>query len=347
MTPTGPWHARRALAVLGTGSAVPGEPVATGALIERISTRFGFDRAAAALAIAARLGVASRHIARAFVEPIEIARPGMSNADLSAQAVRAALADAGAGIGDIGYLVAHTATPESQLPPNVALVADRLGYSGPYVEIRQACTGFANALMVANGLAGTLDGRVVVIVGSETGSLFLDPRRLADAPDQIVNLVQMGDGAGAVVLDVAASSRATLETSWFGAIGAGRAPGISMPAGARQFAHDFAAIERTGGALFGAGIQALAMAGHAPDTVDLVVPHQASGRIGARLAAHLAIPAARFFVNANRLGNTGSAAMWIALAEARAAGLRSGATIAALGAEASKYMYGGFVYAHR
>ena len=50
-------------------------------------------------------------------------------------------------------------------------------------------------------------------------------------------------------------------------------------------------------------------------------------------------------VNAGRLGNTGSAAIWLALAELRSS-LEPGASVLALGAEATKYMFGGFHYVH-
>jgi 3-oxoacyl-[acyl-carrier-protein] synthase III len=62
------------------------------------------------------------------------------------------------------------------------------------------------------------------------------------------------------------------------------------------------------------------------------------------LGLFLGIEPARVFVNAGRLGNTGSAAIWLALAELRTV-LEAGATLLALGAEATKYMWGGH-YVH-
>ena len=174
-----PWTSRAQLSVLGTGSALPGEPVATEALIALIGDRFGIGCAREALAVAQRLGIHSRHVCRDFTRRQEPARGGDSNPELAARAVKAALADAGIAIGDIGFLIGHTTTPCQPLPANIAHVADRLGYSGPHVELRQACTGFANALMIATGLLSAAGSRPVVIVGSETGSLFFDPQRLA------------------------------------------------------------------------------------------------------------------------------------------------------------------------
>ena len=81
------------------------------------------------------------------------------------------------------------------------------------------------------------------------------------------------------------------------------------------------------------------------ETVDHVIPHQANGRMADLLGPLLGIEPRRVFVNAERLGNTGSAAIWLALAELRSS-LGPGASVLALGAEATKYMFGGFHYVH-
>jgi 3-oxoacyl-[acyl-carrier-protein] synthase III len=70
-----------------------------------------------------------------------------------------------------------------------------------------------------------------------------------------------------------------------------------------------------------------------------------NGHMAELLGAHFGIEPSRVFVNADRLGNTGSAAIWLALAELRLS-LEPGATVLALGAEATKYMFGGFSYVH-
>ena len=79
--------------------------------------------------------------------------------------------------------------------------------------------------------------------------------------------------------------------------------------------------------------------------MDYVIPHQANGRMAEVLSPFLGIKRNRIFVNAGRLGNTGSAAVWLALAELRSS-LEPGASVLALGAEATKYMFGGFHYVH-
>ena len=63
------------------------------------------------------------------------------------------------------------------------------------------------------------------------------------------------------------------------------------------------------------------------------------------LSAEIDVDPARVFVNANRVGNTGSAAIWLALAELRET-LHAGERVLILGAEATKHMFGGFLYVH-
>lgn len=346
MTGAAPWQSTGAVAVLGTGMAVPGDPVATDALIAHMADRFGFSRTRQATAIARRLAIEHRHHSRALDDRIEVARPGQSNPELAARAATAALDQAGLQAADIGYLIGHSATPLQPLPPNISLVADHLSYRGPHVELRQACTGFANALMIAFGLLAHPDAAPVLIVGSETGSLFFDPARAEADAGQLVNMIQMGDGAGAVVLAPSRPGHSRISAAWFGAIGLHRPPGLQMLGGTREFDHDFGGIAASGHQLFEAGAAA-ALAADAPVAgADIVIPHQVSGRIGGQLAAGLGIDPARVLVHADRLGNTGSAAIWIALAELRAMGLDQGARVVALGAEATKYMYGGFAYHH-
>lgn len=339
-----PWLSRGRISILGTGQALPAAEVATGDLIALMAERFGFARTREAAAIARRLGVESRCLSRDFRDGHQTARSGDGNSELAAKAVRAALADAGLAVHDLAYLIGHTTTPDQPLPANVANVADHLGYGGPHVELRQACTGFANALMIAFGLLAAGSGPVA-IVGSETGSLFFDPAMLDSEPDQIVNMVQMGDGAGAVIVGAPVPGRATIEAAWFGALGRGRAPGISRRHRTHRFDHDFAAIRAEGYRLFDAGRAAAALQGFPIEAAHHVIPHQVSGRIGALAAAHFALPPERVFVQADRIGNTGSAAIWIALDTLRRRA-RADERIVVLGAEASKHMYGGFAYRH-
>ena len=350
------WRDPRKLRVLGMGTALPGLPLSTAELLERIERRFGVAVSLRGTILADRLGIRTRHVCRDFETRHERPRPGESNPDLAAAALREALDEAQLGVGDLTYLIGHTATPACLVPPNIALVADRVGYTGPYLELRQACTGFANALVIAQGLLSVPGTGAVAIVGSETGSVYFDPQRAAEDKGQLVNLVQMGDGAAAIVLGADDSGPgARIGDNFFGQIGVGRTPGFTLAAGGSdapfiesgflEFDHDFAAVRLGGPALFGHGAAVARDLGTGIDVVDHVVPHQANGHLAELLGPYLGIEPRRVFVNADHLGNTGSAAIWLALAELRRT-LAPGASVVALGAEATKYMFGGFCYRH-
>ena len=351
------WQDNRSIGVLGMGTALPGSPVDTGELLERIRKRFGIDIERQGAALAERLGIRNRHFCRDFISPLESPRACDTNAELAARAVRAALDQAGLEPNDLVYLIAHTTTPGSLLPPNVSQVAELLGYRGPYAEFRQACTGFANALVMGSGLLHTASCGPIAIVGSETGSVFFDPRRLTHDSGQLVNLLQMGDGAGACVLAPLASVTAASRISnlFHGNLGLQHAPAFALRAGGSdripvadavvEFEHDYRSASEHGAELFVAAFSAARRTGIDPRIIDFFIPHQANGRIARHLAAHLDLRERQIFVNADRVGNTGSAAIWLALADLRGR-MRGGDSVCVLGAEATKYMFGGFMYVH-
>lgn len=346
--------------VLGTGSALPGAPVGTQALLEKIERNFNIPTHTGR-ALARRLGVQQRHIVRDFETRVESPRGGQRNPDLATQAVQHAMSEAQLPVASLQYLFGHTATPARPLPPNVAEVADQLNHTRPYLELRQACTGFASALQLAMGLLGTAFADPIAIVGSETGSVFFDPLALLHDPGQWVNLMQMGDGAGAIVLgpDAGAGEGAYVESAFVGHLGLGKKSGFTLEAGGSDFpallpgcatltfSHDYAAVKSNGEMLFRAGLAAAQAAGVNLGSLAAILPHQVNGRIGGWLARVFELPDSLFYGNAASVGNLGSAAIWVALDALRRCGrLRSGDRVLVLGAEATQYLYGGFVYVH-
>jgi 3-oxoacyl-[acyl-carrier-protein] synthase III len=347
------WSDAMPLLLLGAGTALPGEPISSEELLAAVDRRFHLSLRRRGMAIAHKLGIRTRHLCRDMVVRLETPRKGHRNPELAAAALRGALAEARLTARDLSYLVGHTATPARLVPPNVGQVAELLGYDGPFVEFRQACTGFANALVFAQGLVRAGAGPVA-IVGSETGSVFFDPHRAAEDSGQLVNLVQMGDAAAAVVLardDGRAG--ALLSHIYYGQAGRGRAPGLRVAGGGSdrpacdtgfpEFQHDFVTIRDSGLDLLLHCAEAARRAGGGP--CDYVLPHQANGRMNSILATPLELAPERIIVTADRTGNTGSAAIWLTLAQIRPT-LKPGQTLLALGAEATDFMFGGFRYQH-
>jgi len=196
----------------------------------------------------------------------------------------------------------------------------------------------------------------VGIVGSETGSVYFDPRRAGDDVSQLVNLLMMGDGAGAIIVGPEDSKPGgRISRNFFGQIGLDQEAGFALAAGGSdrpwaeggvlEFEHDLQAVRNAGPDLFHHGVAIARSLGVRVQTVEHIIPHQANGRMAELLGPFLGVEPTRIFVNAGRLGNTGSAAIWLALAELRSV-LKPEESALVLGAEATKYMFGGFHYVH-
>jgi 3-oxoacyl-[acyl-carrier-protein] synthase-3 len=67
-------------------------------------------------------------------------------------------------------------------------------------------------------------------------------------------------------------------------------------------------------------LKALSQNGYGIEDVALFIPHQANLRIVGAIGKRLGVPPERIFVNLERYGNTSSASIPIALAEAKAQG---------------------------
>ncbi len=351
------------LRVLGTGQCLPGPAISNHDLLTRISQNFGISTRRGK-AIARLIGIDYRHHARDWLERLEAPQCGERNPDLCTLALRQAFKDASLAETNLQYLIGHTTTPARLLPPNIAEVAMQLCHTAPYMELRQACTGFANALQIAFSLLSDANAKPIGIVGSELGSVFLDPVLLPSSPDQWVNLMQMGDGAGAIIIAPddetkgAASKSATIECAFFGhlatsqsgfclADGGSDFPSITAGSQTAQFQHDFESVRSNGAALFHAGFSAAKQAGVNIQDLAYILPHQANGHIGDWIAREYDLSPALFYGNARQVGNLGSAAIWVALDTLRRSGLlHANDKVLVLGAEASQYMYGGFVYTH-
>lgn len=349
------------LAVLGTGSALPGMPVGNAELAQLVRRVGASDSAAKFIeTLADQMGIGTRHLCRDFREAREVPRPHDTNPGLAARAVTAALVEANLEVTSVDYIISHTTTPHTLLPPNISWAADQLDYSGPYMELRQACTGFANALTIASGLLMSGIAKTVAIVGSETGSVFVDITRLDKDRSQRVNVAQMGDGAGAIILTMARDRTLPyLDYIYFGNAGSNKESAFSLTAGGSSqpfpdedggvfsFKNRYDLSRQHGLALFERGYEVLRLADGLLSSAR-IIPHQANGRMAELLAPLLEVPAQRFYNSACHVGNTGSAAIWIALDVMRKEKVVSERTnTAVLGAEATKFLFGGFLYIER
>jgi 3-oxoacyl-[acyl-carrier-protein] synthase III len=242
--------------------------------------------------------------------------------DIALPAAEAALRRAEVGAGDIDLLIVATVTPDMLFPSTAAILADRLGATDAAAyDLSAGCTGFMYGITQAAGMIGAGLSRHALVVGADVLSKVMN---FADRS----TCVLFGDGAGAVVLEpVAAEGFLGFE---LGADGAGGvdltmpAGGSRLPASAETVAGGLHTVHMNGRQVYKFATRVLvssaetllAKTGVAVEDVDVYVPHQANVRIIDHAVARLGIPEERVVVNVDRYGNTSSASIPLALAEA-------------------------------
>lgn len=277
-------------------------------------------------------------VSRTGIRERRIAAPEETTSTMAVRAGREALARADLKPADIDLVIVGTATPDYPFPATACIVQDALGISGGAFDVEAGCTSFMYALSAASAFIAADIHRHVLVIGSETLS------RILDWTDRST-CVLFGDGAGAVV--VSEGKFATYDPQWvLGSDGSGGA-NLCLPAGGSVMPASEATV-RDGlhfvkmhgpevfrfatSAVVDATRRVLAKAGLGVEDIDLFIPHQANRRIIDYAVRRLAIPEERVFLNIERYGNTSSASIPIALAEAEASGrLQPGDTVVMVG----------------
>lgn len=322
--------------VAGTGTAIPDRVVTNDDLARIMDTSDEW--------ITRRTGVRRRHFAP----------PGVGASDLATEAGRAALDDAGIGVGDVDIIVTATMTPDAFAPGIAALVQTKLG-AGPVAayDLRQQCSGFLYGLSLGDALLAADHGETALVVGAETHAGFLpfgesweqlfDPGAPpVDAARHEANTairgwaVLFGDGAGAAVLrrgdDPATGflgGRMFTNGELFDLI---EVPG----AGFRHQPYiDQAQLEEglhlprmNGRNLFRQAVRLMPDAirtvagevGVGVDDIDVVVAHQANARIVDGVRKELGVDESVVPVNIDRYGNTTAGTLPILFHELRLQG---------------------------
>ncbi|HEY5058716.1 MAG TPA: beta-ketoacyl-ACP synthase III [Gaiellaceae bacterium] len=296
-----------AVSITGLGSRVPDRVVTNEELAQHVDTSNEW--------IMERTGIRERRMAA----------PEEALSDLALPAARTALEQAGLTGRDVDLLIVATVTPDMAFPSTGAILADLLGATDAAAyDLSAGCTGFMYAIAQAYGmLAGGLAQRALVVGGDILS-------RLLDWEDRST-LVLFGDGAGAVVMELV--PEAGFLGFELGADGAG-GQNLWLPgSGSRLFTEPERYVKMNGREVFRfatrilvqSGEALLAKCGFTIDDVDLYIPHQANVRIIEHATRKLGVPSERVVVNVDRLGNTSSGSIPLALADAAAAGrLRPG-----------------------
>jgi 3-oxoacyl-[acyl-carrier-protein] synthase-3 len=219
-------------------------------------------------------------------------------------------------------------------PSAAAIVADGIGATNAAAyDLSAGCTGFMYAVAQAAGMVSAGFAQRVLVVGADTLS------KVVDWTDRSTCIL-FGDGAGAVVLE-------RVEEGGFlgfdlGADGSGGmelyvpAGGSRAPASVETVQERRHYVKMNGREVFKFATRVLVSSAEAllercnlgVDDIDVYVPHQANVRIIDHAARKLGVPGDKVVVNVDRYGNTSSASIPLALADAAADGkLKQGALV--------------------
>lgn len=274
----------RGAVITGWGTALPPKVLTNHDLEQMVDTNDAW--------IVERSGIRERHV-------------GGTTIGLSIEAGRAALDMSGVELSEIEALVLATTTPDTQWG-NAAAVQNELGLRCGAFDINAACSGFVYGLVNAHGLIA-MGAKKVLLIGTDSLS------RIVDWEDRNT-AVLFGDGSGAVVLEAVEGPGQLL--AWD--LDADGSLGRLLWADIGGFIHmeGKEVFRRAVRIMVDSATKSLDHAGLTADDISLVVPHQANIRIISAACERLGIPIERAVSVLERTGNTSSASVPLALADA-------------------------------
>ncbi len=213
-------------------------------------------------------------------------------ADMTEEAARKALAEAGVEPSQVDAVIVSTVTHLEQTPALSAVIADRIGATpAAAFDISAACAGYCYGIAQADALVRAGTARHVVVVGAERMSDIIDPT------DRSISFL-LGDGAGAAV--VGPSDTPGIGPTVWGSDGA-QADAINQTHSWLTFRDgsdtSWPTLRQKGPTVFkwasfemakvaGAAIEA---AGLTPEDIEVFLPHQANMRIIDQLAKRVGL----------------------------------------------------------
>jgi 3-oxoacyl-[acyl-carrier-protein] synthase-3 len=267
--------------------------------------------------ITTRTGIRERHIAPKGSP--------LTNAELGANAARAALYRAGLSADQVDGIICATITPDAFFPSTACRIQNLLGCRKVLAfDCAAACAGFVYALSIANAFIATGQGSTFLVIGSEMMSRTIDWTDRATA-------ILFGDGAGAVVLQASEDPDAGILSTILESDGS-LGDILNLPVwtekrimtmkGNEVFKH---AVRMMSDIL----VRAIAESGLTMDQIDYIVPHQANIRIIKAIGENLKVSPEKVFINLEKYGNTSSASIPLALGDLWNRGaMKKGTTLA-------------------
>lgn len=259
--------------------------------------------------IVQRTGVSERRISE-----------GENTSDIATKAAKIALEREEISPDELDLIIVATISPDMFIPSVACIVQSNLNADkAACFDISVACSGFVYALEIANGMMKSMNYKNALIIGAEVLS------KVTDWTDR-ATCILFGDGAGAAVLK--RSDRKGIIKSYLRADGnKGNAltiggPDIDTPFSKEKILQD-KYIKMNGREVFKFAVGAIEESIKAVikdtdislDEVKYIVPHQANSRIIELAAEKLNLNIDKFYINLDKVANTSSATVPIALNE--------------------------------
>jgi len=269
---------------------------------------------------------------RTGIKERRIAGEDEAASDLSLEASKRALSEAGIKPNEIDMIIVATMSGDMPMPSTAALLQGKLGAKNAAAfDINGACSGFLYGLAVADSFLKSGMSKKLLLVGVDVNSRFINWQDRSTC-------VIFGDGAGAVVMKPTRAKRGILSTHLHsdGALWdliCLPGGGSRNPASSESIKNKLHFIKMKGNETFKAAVRTLEKLALntlkanniKPSQLAMLIPHQANLRIIKAMAKRLGLPMSKVVVNLDRYGNTSSASIPIALDEAvREGRVRSG-----------------------
>ncbi|WP_442852167.1 beta-ketoacyl-ACP synthase III [Bacillus sp. SG-1] len=248
---------------------------------------------------------------RTGIEERRIAGDDMDTSDLSYEAAKAAIKNAGISPEEIDMILVATVTPDQPFPSVATMLQERLGAKrAAAMDLSAACAGFMYGMITAKQFIENNAYKHVLVIGVEKLSKITDWNDRNTA-------VLFGDGAGAVVMGPVSEGRGILSFE-LGADGSG----------GKHLFQDDAYIYMNGREVFKfavrqmgeSSVNVIEKAGLKKEDVDFLIPHQANIRIMEASRQRLELPEEKMSKTVNKYGNTSAASIPISLVEELEAG---------------------------
>ena len=250
--------------------------------------------------------------------------PGVAASHLGAEAARQLLAQENVRPEEIDLIVVATVTPDMMFPATACLIQNRLGASKAWgFDLSGACSGFLYALTVGAQFVGAGTHEKALVIGSDVMTSIID---FTDRS----TCVLFGDGAGAILIEPAASAAEGILDFHHDVDGSGGC-NLFMPAGGSLHPPSHETIDQKMHYVHQDGPQVFKYAvrrmcevstmllernGFTADDLALVVPHQANLRIIRAMQDRLKLPDSKVMVNIDRYGNTTAGTIPLGLRDA-------------------------------